>query len=311
MGGVLEGYHVPVLLHETLRVMDLRPGLTVVDATFGFGGHGLEIAKKVYPGVVIGFEKDPEVYRIVSESLPPTANVRLLNLGYERMDEGLLKVGVVGVDRVLFDLGISSFSLEGTGRGFTFKREEVLDLRFNPKEGEPAYVFLNEADEGEIERVLRVFGEERKSRRMAREIVRARPIETTSQLAGIVDRMYPPKLRRRAKARVWQALRIHVNKELINLRKGLALSLKHLRIGGILVAISYHSLEDRMLKSLKHYGFVKPLFKKPITPSPEEVARNPRSRSAKLRAYVKTGEVDASELMEDEGFAHPFPRRVM
>ena len=307
MGRLLKEYHTPVLLQETLEVLDLRPHLVVVDATFGFGGHGFEIAKRVDPGIVIGFEKDPETYSIVSRSLPPITNVRILNMGYERMDEGLLKVGILNVDRVLFDLGMSSFSVEGTGRGFTFRREEPLDLRFNPGEGEPAYEFLNRATEREIEEVLRRYGEERKSRSIAREIVARRPIRTTVELAQIVDRLYPPKWRNKAKARVWQALRIYVNNELENLRRGLVLALKHLKVGGILAVISFHSLEDRAVKSLRGFPFVRPITRKPIVPSEEEISQNPRSRSAKLRAYVKVAEVDVPTLLLDRRFADPFP----
>ncbi len=307
MDRLLREYHTPVLLRETLEVLDLHPHLIVVDATFGFGGHGFEIAKRVDPGIVIGFEKDPETYRIVARSLPPITNVRLLNVGYERMDEGLLKVGILSVDRVLFDLGMSSFSVEGTGRGFTFRKEEPLDLRFNPNEGEPAYDFLNRATVREIEEVLRGYGEERKSGLIAREIVAQRPIRTTTDLAKVVDKFYPPKWRGKAKARVWQALRIHVNNELENLRRGLALALKHLKVGGILAVISFHSLEDRAVKSLRNFPFVKPINRKPIVPSEEEVSQNPRSRSAKLRAYVKVAEVDVSALLLDRRFANPFP----
>ncbi|NPA80598.1 MAG: 16S rRNA (cytosine(1402)-N(4))-methyltransferase RsmH [Thermotogae bacterium] len=304
----LRRYHRPVLLKETLDLLQLEPHLVVVDATFGFGGHGFEMAKRVDPGILIGFEKDPETYRIVVSSLPPITNIRLLNMGYERMDEGLLKVGLLSVDRVLFDLGISSFSLEGTGRGFTFRRDEPLDLRFNPNEGIPAYEFLNRASEREIEEVLRRYGEERRSRRIAREIVKSRPIRTTGDLAAIVDRIYPPQMRTKAKARVWQALRIYINDELNNLRRGLALALKHLKVGGILAVISFHSLEDRAVKTLREYPFVRALTRKPIVPSEEEIAQNPRSRSAKLRAYMKTAEVDVPSLLADERFANPFPR---
>ncbi len=309
MDRFLREYHRPVLLRETLEILNLKPHLVVVDATFGFGGHGFEIAKRVDPGIVIGFEKDPETYRIVSESLPPITNIRLLNMGYERLDEGLLKVGILSVDRVLFDLGMSSFSIEGTGRGFSFRKNEPLDLRFNPNEGEPAYEFLNRASVREIEEVLRKYGEERKSGLIAREIVNSRPIKTTGDLAAIVDKFYPPKWRNKAKARVWQALRIYVNDELENLRRGLALALRHLKVGGILAVISFHSLEDRAVKTLKNFPFVEPITKKPIVPTEEEISENPRSRSAKLRAYMKVAEVDASTLLLDRRFANPFPVR--
>lgn len=300
--------HIPVMLNEVLEYMDLKPGLNVIDATFGLGGHGFEIAKRIQPGMLIGLEKDPYTYSLVLPKIPVLSNIKLFNMGYEDMDIVMLKLGITYVDRVLFDLGISSVSLE-CGRGFSFQKDEVLDLRFDPSRGKPAYEILKELDEKEIERILRMYGEEKKSRIIARKIVSARKNTdkfTTKTLANIVDSLYPINLRNKAKARVWQALRIYVNDELENLRKGLALSLKYLNVGGILAVITFHSLEDRAVKSLKNYPFVEPITKKPITPSEKEVKENPRSRSAKLRVYRKIGEINYHNLLSDKRFAYPF-----
>ncbi len=300
--------HIPVMLNEVLEYMDLKPGLKVIDATFGLGGHGFEIAKRIHPGILIGLEKDPYTYSLVFPKIPALSNIKLFNIGYEEIDMVMLKLGITYVDRILFDLGISSVSLE-CGRGFSFQKDEVLDLRFDPKKGKPAYEVLKELNEKDIERILRMYGEEKKSRIIARRIVSLRKNTekfTTKTLANIVDSLYPVKLRNRAKARVWQALRIYINDELGNLKRGLALALKYLKVGGILAVITFHSLEDRAVKSLKNYPFVEPITKKPITPSEEELKENPRSRSAKLRIYRKIGEINYHKLLSDRRFAYPF-----
>ncbi len=304
--------HIPVMLKEVLRWLDLKPHLTVVDATFGLGGHGFEVAKRIEPGLLIGLEKDPYTYSIIIRKISPLSNIKIFNTGYEDLDEVMLKIGLNRVDRVFFDLGISSVSLHN-GRGFSYKSDEVLDLRFNPNHGKPAYEFLKEADEGDIERVLRTYGEEKKSKIIARKIVGMRKkvdVITTRDISRIIDEVYPTNRRNKVKSRVWQALRIHINNELENLRKGLALALKYLVVGGRLVIISFHSLEDRAVKSLRNYRFVEPLTKKPLTPSNEEIKSNPRSRSAKMRVYLKVAEVDYHGLLRDKRFAYPFMEGV-
>lgn len=300
--------HTPVLFKEAIELLDLKEGLIVLDATFGLGGHGFEMAQRIKPGILIALEKDPFTYSLVSQKIPALSNIKLFNTGYENLDKVMLKLGLSYIDRAFFDLGISSVSLENR-RGFSFKKDEVLDLRFNPNEGKPAYEVLKELNEMEVERILRVYGEERKSRIIAKKIYKiAREVDIirTSHISKVVDSVYPLPLRSKAKARVWQALRIYVNNELENLRKGLALALKYLKVGGRLVVITFHSLEDRMLKSLRYFPFVEDITGKPITPTREEVEENPRSRSAKMRVFIKVGEVDHYKLLRDRRFANPF-----
>lgn len=300
--------HTPVLLREAIELLDLREGLIVLDATFGLGGHGFEIAERIKPGLLIALEKDPFTYSIIYPKIPLLSNIKLYNTGYENLDKVMLKLGLSYIDRAFFDLGISSVSLENQ-RGFSFKKDEVLDLRFNPNEGKPAYEVLKGLDEREIERILRVYGEERKSIIIAKRIHRiAKEVDVirTTHISKIVDSLYPPPLRSKAKARIWQAFRIYVNNELENLRKGLALALKYLKVGGRLVVITFHSLEDRMVKSLRFFPFLEDITGKPIVPTPEEVRGNPRSRSAKMRVFIKVGEVDYHKLLRDTRFASPF-----
>ncbi len=303
--------HKPVMLEEVLWFLDLKEDLFVLDATFGMGGHGFKIAEKIKPGLLIGLEKDPFTYSLVSSKIPPFSNIRLFNLGYEKLDLVMLKLGLNHFDRALFDLGISSVSLEN-GRGFSYRKDEVLDLRFDPREGKPAYELIKEMSEADLEKILRFYGEEKKSKIIAKRIKsisKTVDVLRTTHIARIVDSLYHPKMRDRAKARVWQALRIYTNKEFDNLRKGLALALKYLEVGGRLVVITFHSLEDRMVKSLKFYDFVEDFTGKPITPSEEEIKRNPRSRSAKMRVFIKVNEVDYYSLLRDRRFANPFKVR--
>lgn len=300
--------HTPVLFKEVIEFLDLKEGLIVLDATFGLGGHGFEIAERIKPGLLIALEKDPFTYSLVFPKIPALSNIKLFNTGYENLDNVMLKLGLSYIDRAFFDLGISSVSLENR-RGFSFRKDEVLDLRFNPNNGKPAYEILKDLSERELERILRVYGEERKSRIIARKIhriVKETDVIKTTHISRIVDSVYPPHLRSKAKARVWQALRIYVNNELENLRRGLALALKYLKVGGRLVVITFHSLEDRMVKSLKYFPFVEDITGKPIIPTHKEVEENPRSRSAKMRIFIKVGEVDHHKLLKDSRFANPF-----
>jgi S-adenosyl-methyltransferase MraW len=300
--------HTPVMLEEALWFLDLKEDLFVLDATFGMGGHGFQIAERIKPGLLIGLEKDPFTYSLVSQKISPFSNIRLFNVGYEKLDLLMLKLGLNHFDRAFFDLGISSVTLE-SGRGFSYKKDEVLDLRFDPREGKSAYELIKETDERELEKILRLYGEEKKSKIIAKRIkaiAKNVDILRTTHIAKIVDSLYHPKMRDRSKARVWQALRIYTNNELENLRRGLALALKYLNVGGRLVVITFHSLEDRMVKSLKFYDFVEDVTGKPILPSEEEVKRNPRSRSAKMRVFVKVGEINHHTLLRDRRFANPF-----
>jgi 16S rRNA (cytosine1402-N4)-methyltransferase len=274
-----------------LRFLDPGPGKLIVDATVGTGGHSEAILAR--GAKLIGIDRDPLVLELARERLSRFGERACLAHGnFQDLEKILSGLGVEAVDGVLLDLGVSSFQLEGPERGFSFLREGPLDMRMDPAQPLSAREIVNHWPEREIARVLREYGEERYARRIARAIVRARPIETTTQLAELVTRCYPPGRHRIHPAtRTFQALRIAVNDELSALRKGLLAALKVLKPGGVLVAISFHSLEDRIVKHAFRQrwiaGEVEILTKKPLMPSEGEIARNPRSRSAKLRAARK------------------------
>jgi len=266
------GKHKPVLLHESIEALDLKPGELFVDATYGGGGHSQEV-KRQFPTVeVIAIDQDPDVDAI-------RANFR-------NLDEVVTRK----VDAILFDLGLSSGQLENSNRGFSFLKDEPLDMRMSNK-GIRAADILNSWDEHAIELVLRGFGEESNSRRIAREIVERRkvkPFRTTFDLVEVVGK-------RRGKihpaTKTFQALRIATNEELTSLEMGLEKGFSLLGSNGRFAVISFHSLEDRIVKNFfrdkTKENVAKQITKKPIVPSAEEVEGNPRSRSAKLRVIEK------------------------
>lgn len=281
-------WHEPVMVAEVLRFLEPGPGKTIVDATVGTGGHAEAILE--HGADLVGIDRDPYALEIARERLLRFGKrVRLVQGDFRDLEGILAGLGVGMVDGVLFDLGMSSLQLEDPERGFSFLRDGPLDMRMDPSQPLTAHEIVNRWPEREIARILREYGEERYARRIAREIVRSRPIETTTRLAEIVARCYPPGRRRIHPAtRTFQALRIAVNDELSALREGLLGAIRSLRPGGVVVAISFHSLEDRIVKHTFRQrwiaGEVEILTKKPLVPSDEEIRRNPRARSAKLRA---------------------------
>jgi len=284
-------WHEPVMVQEVLRFLDPRPGKLVVDATVGTGGHAEAILER--GAELIGIDRDPLALEVARERLSRFGKrFLLIQDNFRHLVQILRDHGVQEVDGVLFDLGMSSFQLEDPKRGFSFLKEGPLDMRMDPSQDLTAYEIVNRWSERDIARILREYGEERYARRIARTIVKSRPIETTTQLARIVARCYPPGYHRIHPAtRTFQALRIAVNDELNALREGLLAAIKVLRPGGVVVAISFHSLEDRIVKRTFRQrwiaGEVEILTKKPLTPTAEEVEKNPRSRSAKFRAARK------------------------
>lgn len=270
--------HKPVLLHESIEALDLEDGETFLDATYGGGGHSREV-QRLFPQVeIIAIDQDPEV--------------GVTNLNFMEIDKA---VDERKVNAILFDLGFSSDQIEGGVPGLSFLRDEPLDMRLSRK-GPTAKDILNSWTESAIELILRGFGEERSSRKIAGEIVRRRkekPFETTFDLVDAV-RAVKEKGRERIHpaTKTFQALRIAVNEELTALEVGLEKSFELLDAGGRLVVISFHSLEDRMVKRFfrdkEDRGLARRITKKPITPSEEETDTNPRARSAKLRALEKT-----------------------
>jgi len=291
---------VPVLLQAAIEFLAVRRGGTYIDATVGLGGHSCEIAKRLgRQGRLIGFDKDPAALQRARERLtsPPAElagdwpQIELMHASFAEVAE---HVAAGSADGLLADLGVSSMQFEDASRGFSFQAEGPLDMRMDPRSGLTAEQVVNRFDERELADAIYEFGEERRSRRIARAIVRARPIRTTAQLADVISAAARPmnqaERRIHPATRTFQALRILVNRELDDLRTLLSGSAapRVLRPGGRLVIISFHSLEDRIVKDALREGartsLYRSLTKKPVTADDEEIEGNPRSRSAKLRA---------------------------
>ncbi|HEY1500426.1 MAG TPA: 16S rRNA (cytosine(1402)-N(4))-methyltransferase RsmH [Acidobacteriaceae bacterium] len=294
--------HVPVLLQIAIRMLNVRRGGVVVDATLGHAGHASEIARRLGPkGKLIGFDRDPEALELATQRLHALRDelgaempeVVLHDVEFSRAGEVLAGQKV---DGLLADFGVSSMQFDQAHRGFSFQADGNLDMRMNPREGATAEQVVNQAGEKELADLIYEFGEERRSRRIARAIVRARPVTTTAQLARVVagalgamkgERIHPA-------TRTFQALRIYVNAELTEIDALLELAPKVLMPGGRLVTISFHSLEDRRVKDAlregARQGIYEVLTRKPLTAEAEETDRNPRARSAKLRAAERTGQ---------------------
>ena len=296
-GGSKTG-HVPVLLKEAIDFLDIKRGGTYIDATVGLGGHSLEIAKRLgAPGHLIGLDKDPAALdearaRLTSSGREGWPQVSLLHSSFAEIGTGFEPASA---DGILADLGVSSLQLDEPARGFSFQAEGPLDMRMNPQVGPTAEQVVNHLDERELADLIYEFGEERRSRRIARAIVRSRPIRTTAQLAEIVSAAARPMNQEQRRihpaTRTFQALRIFVNHELDDLRALMRAAPQVLKKGGRIVIISFHSLEDRIVKDAFRdevkQGYYKLLTKKPVTAAEEEGKRNPRSRSAKMRAAEK------------------------
>lgn len=294
--------HEPVMLPECLRVLELLPGMTVVDGTLGAGGHATAFAAAVRPGgQLIGLDQDAEILEHATRalaSLGGAGDVRIVleHASYAEIEQVLSRTGVGGCDRVFLDLGVSSLQLDSPQRGFSFMRDGPLDMRMDQTRNPvSAAEWLRTISEPELERVLRDYGGERHARRIARTIVEQRrrhPLERTSQLADLIVRALPSKARHgrvHAATRSFQGIRIAVNDELGTLERGLAAAERALLPNGRLAVLTFHSAEDRIVKRFLREHLELP-FRKPMTPSAEECARNPRARSAKLRCGIKRGE---------------------
>jgi 16S rRNA (cytosine1402-N4)-methyltransferase len=288
--------HVPVLLDEVLHYLNVRPGGVIADLTVGLGGHSAEIAKRLgVKGRLICFDRDPEAMELAKARMDEVRS----ELG-DAMPEVVFEprafseagrvIEPASLDGLLADFGVSSLQLDEAHRGFSFRSEGPLDMRMDTRGGETAGQVVNQEDENQLADLIYEFGEERRSRRIARAIVRARPISTTAELAEIVsaaapsmkgDKIHPA-------TRTFQALRIRVNNELGEIRSLLESAPSLLKTGGRLVLISFHSLEDRQVKDAFREagrdGIYEVLTRKPVVAEEQEQMRNPRSRSAKLRA---------------------------
>ena len=289
--------HEPVMVPEVLTLLAPARGGLFVDCTVGLGGHARALLE-AGASRLLGLDRDHAALAVAGETLAAFRDrVELVHADYRDLDRVLDERGIGGVDGALADLGVSSMQLDSDGRGFSFRRDEPLDMRMDRSRGETAASLLVRAGEEEIADVIFRFGEERYSRRVARAIVNARaesPIETTGRLAAIVRRAVPHRGRQRIDpaTRTFQALRIWVNRELDGLDEFLARATERLLAGARLAVITFHSLEDRIVKHAFRAlaapdGPLRIVTKRPLTPPDDEVTRNPRARSAKLRAMER------------------------
>ncbi|MBN1486860.1 MAG: 16S rRNA (cytosine(1402)-N(4))-methyltransferase RsmH [Anaerolineae bacterium] len=307
----LETTHIPVLLDEVLAGLQVHPGGRYLDATVGGGGHAAAILEASAPdGRLLGLDRDPEAAERTRERLAVFGSrYNILHTSYIALSTVVHNSGLFPLDGVLFDLGFSSWQVDDPQRGFAFREDGPLDMRFDPTSAIPtAGDLLNELPEADLVDILREYGEEPKCRRIAREIVSSRPIRSTRHLAEVVQRAvgYSGKSRRHPATLTFQALRIAVNRELEGIEKVLPQALSMLRPGGRLAVITFHSLEDRIVKQFMrresrdcicppdlpvcvcgHKAIVRLVTRKPVVPGAEEIQVNPRSRSAKLRVVEK------------------------
>ncbi|MBV8151037.1 MAG: 16S rRNA (cytosine(1402)-N(4))-methyltransferase RsmH [Candidatus Eremiobacteraeota bacterium] len=281
--------HVSVLLDEALTALAVRPGGVYVDATFGAGGHARAILARLGPrGRLVGLDLDPSV---VTQTEIVDPRLVLVRANFRDLCEALGELEIATLDGILFDLGVSSMQLDSGERGFSFQSDAPLDMRMDPTHGPTAAEYLVHTGERELADTIFRYGEEPRSRAIARALKREPP-HTTAELAHLVSRVYRGKRGRIHPAtRTFQALRIAVNDELASLEIGLDAAASVLRPGGRLVAIAFHSLEDRIVKNhLRGDARLRSLFAKPIVASDDERNRNPRARSAKLRAAERVPE---------------------
>ncbi len=287
--------HIPVMLKEVLKILDPKRGQIYVDATVGLGGHAREILRRILPdGMLIGLDRDEKALEI-SKKVLGEKGVKLVKANFKDIKGIVESLGVGKVDGVLFDLGVSSLQLEDEERGFSFSKDGPLDMRMG-KDGEiKAMDLINRMSVEELSRIFKLYGEERNARLIAKAIVdyrKKKEVKTTLELVNIIRNALPKPVQRKMgkhpARRVFQALRIAVNDELNSLEEGLEGAFEVLKEGGKICVISYHSLEDRMVKrffkKLCDGGEAELLLRKVLRPCQEEIARNPRSRSARLRA---------------------------
>ena len=307
--------HVPVLVNDVIAALAIHEGETAIDGTFGAGGYTRALLG-AGAGRVIALDRDPDAIED-GRSLVPDPRLTLINERFSQMDRVLAERGIEHVDAIALDIGVSSMQLDRADRGFSFSADGPLDMRMS-RSGLTAAEFLNSADESEIARVLKDYGEEPRARAIARAIVAARPVERTAELAAIVRRAagFRPGQKTDPATRTFQAIRIHLNAELEELELGLEAAERALRPGGRLAIVTFHSLEDRIVKRFfrersgtpagsRHRPAVvdpaEPTFErvaKPVSPSERELAANPRARSARLRSAIRTSAPARKERLQ-------------
>ena len=308
-----EFHHVSVLLDECIQALNIKPDGIYVDGTLGGAGHSSQIAARLTTGMLIGIDRDTKALKAAGERLAPYADrVKLVHSNFSRLDEVLDELGIAGVDGILLDLGVSSPQLDEAERGFSYMADAPLDMRMNAEDSLTAHEVVNSWPKEELRRILYEYGEERYAPQIAAAIDRRRavkPIETTLELVDVIRSAMPPAALREKQhpaKRSFQAIRIAVNDELGAVGRVLEVAVPKLNPGGRLAIITFHSLEDRLVKNgmaanargctcppnfpvciCGNKPKVKLISKKPIVSGPEELERNPRARSAKLRVCEK------------------------
>ncbi|MBI2872320.1 MAG: 16S rRNA (cytosine(1402)-N(4))-methyltransferase RsmH [Chloroflexi bacterium] len=297
-------YHRPVLVLEVLQALNVKPGSRYIDCTVGEGGHARALLEAAPGGKLLGLDADPHAVSAARGQLQKHArSLVLVNANFSHLEETARERSFVPADGILMDLGLSSLQLEAVGRGFSFQRDEPLDMRYSPDQPVTAADLVNDTSVEELTRIISTYGEEPRARRIARALAEARPLNSSAELARVVSAASGYRRGRTHPAtRTFQALRIAVNRELESLESALSQVPSVLASGGRLVVISYHSLEDRLVKEFVrreatdclcppsmaacrcgHRATLRPITKKVVRPSSRELSENPRSRSAKLR----------------------------
>jgi 16S rRNA (cytosine1402-N4)-methyltransferase len=312
-----DSMHQPVLYKEIIHALQPRSGGRYVDGTLGAGGHARGILEACAPdGQLLGLDVDPQALALARKTLAPyEQRIHLAQASYTSLATQLMQLGWEMVDGIVLDLGASSMQFDTPGRGFSFQYDAPLDMRFGPAVSQTAADLVNELSERELADLIYKYGEERDSRKIARAIVKARPLHTTRELVDVIESASPPRRpldtfgragRIHPATRTFQALRIAVNEELVSIEEVLPQAVTALAVGGRLAVISFHSLEDRIVKDffreqskdlvnppyeriyeVERKATLKEVNRKPITPSDEEIKNNPRARSAKLRIAEK------------------------
>ena len=293
MINITSSTHIPVMQEEVLSFMEINPSGKYIDGTCGLGGHSKTILSNLSKnGFLLGLDIDNEAIKICKKKLSSiNSNFHIEKRSYSEFPDVLIELGIEKVDGILLDLGLSSLQLDSKNRGFSFMKDSKLDMRFNQQGEINAADIINKSSMSELADIMYYFGEERRSRLIAKKIFEHRPIEKVQDLVTIIKKCTPPNKRNKTMARVFQSFRIAVNNELENLKKFMEKYIKYLKTGGKIIIISFHSLEDRIVKhcfkASSKNGELSILTKKPIMSSKIEQASNSRSKSAKLRCAVK------------------------
>ncbi len=314
-----DSFHTPVLYEEVLQYLITTTTGTYVDGTVGGGGHAEGICRRLAAeACLIGFDVDDDALRVASERLQAVMpRVVLLHANVSTLKTELARRGIAAINGLLLDLGVSSYQLDEQTKGFSFRGDERLDMRMDRRQQHSGWHVVNEYDEPRLAAIISAYGEERAARRIAKAVVRARPVDTTGQLARIVEAVTGARFLHKTLARVFQAIRIEVNDELRHLERALTDGIDLLAPGGRIVVISYHSLEDRIVKTVFRNASMtarraahkylpdiplapklRLLTKTPVTASAGEVERNPRARSAKLRAAERVEDTVQKEAQQ-------------